>query len=83
MFFQILNLMKDYYFVTLFLVFNTIYLFVINNFFSFLFVLEYLNILILYKLLLSKINKTKVYCINNTKLIFSTKKFISLLFYQF
>ena len=83
MFFQILNLMKDYYFVTLFLIFNTTYLFIVNNFFSFLFVLEYLNILILYKLLLSKINKTRIYFINSTKLIFSTKKFISLLFYQF
>lgn len=79
-FFQKINLLKEYYFSTLLILLFFPYLFVVNNFFSFLFFLEYINTLILFKLISSKFNKTNISEQTN---FYSSKKFISLIFYQF
>jgi hypothetical protein len=79
-FFQGINLLKEYYFSSFLVLLFFPYLFIINNFFSFLFFLEYINTLILLKLIASRLNKTSITDQNS---YFTSKKFISLIFYQF
>lgn len=78
---QKVNYSREYFFsiinITLFFPF----LFFANNLYSFLFLLEFLSTLIFYKLVVSKINQKPL--INLEKNIFFSKKYISMLFFQF
>ncbi len=80
-FFQQINLYKDYFFAIVKLIFGFPYLFLVNNFFSFIFILEYLNTIIFYKLISSKINKVdSFYKFFN---YYPSKKYINIIFFQF
>jgi len=78
--FQEINLLKEYFFSSFLILLFFPYLFVVSNFFAFLFFLEYINTLILLKLIASKLNKTAV---TNQTNYFNSKKFVGLIFYQF
>lgn len=79
-FFQGISLLKEYFFSSFLVLLFFPYLFIVNNFFSFLFFLEYINTLILLKLIASKLNNTSG---GRQANYFNPKKFIGLIFYQF
>lgn len=80
-FFQKINFNKDYFFSIVQLIFMFPYLFLVNNFFSFVFILEYINTIIFYKLISSKINKTdSFYKYHNN---YPSKKYANVIFFQF
>lgn len=80
-FFQKINFYKDYFFSIIKLLFAFPYLFLVNNFLAFIFVLEYLNTIIFYKLISSKLNKTDVNISANN--YFPSKKYVNVIFFQF
>ena len=80
-FFQKVNFYKDYFFSLINLIFAFPYLFLVNNFFSFIFVLEYINTLIFYKLISSKLNKVDVY--KKYTNYYPSKKYVNIIFFQF
>lgn len=77
-FFQKIGVLQDYYLSVLLIVLNIPILFIVNNFFSFLFILEFLNTIIFFKLISSKTGNY-----SNFKNYYFSKKNISLIFYQF
>lgn len=79
-FFQQINFYKDYFFSITKLILTFPYLFLVNNFFAFIFILEYINTIIFYKLISSKINKTDSSLHKN---FFPSKKYINVIFFQF
>ena len=81
LFFQKINYPKEYFFSILNIIVISPILFFTNNLFSFIFLLELLSVLIFFKLTVSKINK-KTNFLSNKNLFFS-KKYLSLLFFQF
>jgi len=80
-FFQKINFYKDYFFSIIKLLFAFPYLFLVNNFLAFIFILEYLNTIIFYKLISSKLNRNEV---NSSKInYFPSKKYVNVIFFQF
>lgn len=82
---QQINIYKDYFYSLVYIILTTPYLFIVNNFFSFIFVLEYINTIIFYKLISSKLDKNITYFgidafdENNLK----SKKYVNIIFFQF
>jgi len=80
-FFQKMNIYRDYFFSVISLMTAIPYMFLVNNFYALIFILEYINTIIFYKLISSKINKADV--IEDNKTQYSSKKYINILFFQF
>jgi len=82
---QGVNLYKDYFFSLTNILLSTPYIFLVNNFFSFIFILEYINTVVFYKLISSKLEKNKNYFVENTheENNLSSKKYVNIIFFQF
>ena len=80
-FLQKINYSNDYFFAIINITLFFPIIFFTNNIYSFIFFLEFLGVLIFYKLIVSK--TTSIDFFKKKKNFFFSKKYINMLFYQF
>lgn len=81
LFLQKINYANDYFFSILNLTLFLPIIFFSNNIYSFIFFLEFLGMLVFYKLIVSKTNSLDFF--KKKKNFFFSKKYVNMLFYQF
>lgn len=81
LFLQKINYANDYFFSILNLTLFLPFMFFSNNVYSFIFFLEFLGILVFYKLIVSKTSSLDFF--KKKKNFFFSKKYVNMLFYQF